>query len=282
MKNKKDFISPLTEINFINERLDKHLSVKESENLKYKYILLENIVPQNYQPDNDELMFFCEVPKQLIDNINIQVLLDENEMYKRDGHPLWLYVQNGKNSNEYIALTIENEPKIANGIKNINLTNSEIGAIYNFILYNKSIIKNIADKKIRSYKIFRELLSQDLQMAESKTAINEMAVIGKEDTGLPVDIWLEFTRTPKNHSLYRFKFQAEQGEKNSRNWPTVIFGNTTVEVLNMTKKTFLKGKDINMLLSFAEKYKEELKSLCIGEMTIDDFIDLINNNKILD
>lgn len=166
--------------------------------------MLENIIPQNYQPDNDELMFFCEVPKQLIDNINIQVLLDENEMYKRDGHPLWLYVQNGKNSNEYIALNIENEPKIANGIKNINLTNHEIGAIYNFILYNKSIIKNIADKKIRSYKIFRELLSQDLQMAESKTAINEMAVIGKEDT------WKEYLLEKENERIGRYVKQLNK------------------------------------------------------------------------
>jgi len=95
-----------------------------------------------------------------------------------------------------------------------------------------------------------------------KVILNEMSQIPPEETGLPVNIWLDNDGRNLQH-WFRIKFDPQNGTSASSQYPALTLSLNPVIPANHNKPGFIRTKtsDINILKDFmrkAELYRQKL------------------------
>ncbi len=114
--------------------------------------------------------------------LNVDLMLDDGGAYVRWEHPMWALIRNGysKKVSELIAVSVEPQPKILNGTKEIKIKQEDFNAAVKFIGDNYKIIRDIADEKTESYKWIDEIQQQNNPDVIVSELINGEEVIAKE------------------------------------------------------------------------------------------------------
>jgi hypothetical protein len=159
----------------------------------------------------------------------MNIAIDETGEYKVNNHPLWIYVESHIEVSEkfypryydsfYIAFTVENKPRIIGDIMIVKklLTPQDIIDIKDFISANVKNLKDIANQKISNFD-FIDLCTplEVLRVYGTKhNFLNEIANIIKNDSGLPVNIWVDDLGVDRlnKHSPDRIKFQNNKSNR---------------------------------------------------------------------
>jgi hypothetical protein len=91
-----------------------------------------------------------------------------------------------------------------------------------------------------------------------------MSTLRKEDTNLPVDVWVDEGATFQGHAP-RLKFRASQEQRTTREFSSMLLTNPP-KIENMPKNSPLRKKDIEKLESFVINNLELLLKLANGEI----------------
>ncbi len=114
--------------------------------------------------------------------LNVDLMLDDGGAYVRWEHPMWALIRNGYNKkvSELIAVSVEPQPKILNGTKEIKIKQEDFDAAVRFIGENYEVIRDIADEKTDSYKWIDEIQQHHNPDVIVSEVINGEEVIAKE------------------------------------------------------------------------------------------------------
>ncbi len=137
----------------------------------------------DYRFADTEDMEYVFLPHEHCD-LNVDLLLDDGGAYVRWEHPMWALIRNGysKRVSEFIAVSVEPQPKILNGTKEIKIKQEDFKAAVKFIGENHKIIRDIADEKTESYKWIDGLHQQNVPDVFVSEVINGEEVIAKDFT----------------------------------------------------------------------------------------------------
>ena len=107
----------------------------EKTGLKSEYILT----------DLDELMEYMWL-KPADSTLAYDIFVDDGEAYIRGQHPLLLFVRNGKDREctEFIPISVEHVPKILDTTIKIQIPDSDLKEIINFIKINSELLGQMA------------------------------------------------------------------------------------------------------------------------------------------
>lgn len=246
-----------------------HSIIKES---------VEKIIYENYNIDSlDELMEYMWLrPK--ITNLNVDIFVDDGGSYLRHNHELLLLVRNGydKNVSEFIPFSISNNPMILDDTIDFMISYDDIFNIQDFIVANVDALQALANRQIGQVAFVNAIKIPSYALSESAELILEMSTLRKEDTNLPMDIWVDECATFQGHAP-RLKFRASREQRTTREYSSMILTNPpTIE--NMPKNTPLRKKDIEKLKHFVIENLDLLLKLANGE--IDFVTEFLPNIKI--
>lgn len=184
--------------------------------------------------------------------IDAEILIDSAHSYARHNHPLWLYFRNGyglyKNDEQLIPISVCRNPKIMVSEFKQQVTDITIAKIEAFICRNCNILEKYANEQIGISTLYQYFKIQKLI---TEGLIVEMPVIDVQETGLPMNIWIDSGRTLQHAP--RLKFQPSNDNKISKTWPSMIISKNKPEVIN-DKKTPIKysSYDIDLLKEFVK------------------------------
>ena len=248
---------------------DLHNIVKES---------VKRIIHETYQMSSiEELMEYMWLrPK--ITQLNVDIFVDDGKSYIRHNHKLLLFVRNGydKSVNEFIPFSISNNPMILDDMIDFHISYNDIFDVQDFILSNLDILQSLANKNISQLSFVQSIRIPSYALCEEKKLLIEMSTLRKEDTNLPMDIWVDEGATYQGHA-HRLKFRASREQRNTRDFSSMLLTNPpTIE--NMPKNSPLRTKDIEKLKSFVINNLELLLKLSNGE--IDFATEFLPNLKI--
>lgn len=227
---------------------------------------VKKILTENYRMDSlDELLEYMWLrPNET--NLNVDIFVDDGSSYIRHGHKLLLFVRNGynKNINEFIPFSISNHPTILDDDIILNISYDDIFSVQSFIVTNLTLLQQLADREISQIS-FVDLIKPSLSaVCESKELLSEMATLRKEDSCLPMDIWLDEGGTFQGHAP-RLKFRASQEQRTTREFSSMLLMNPP-KIENMPKHTILKRSDIQKLENFVINNLELLLKLANGQI----------------
>jgi hypothetical protein len=100
--------------------------------------------------------------------------------------------------------------------------------------------------------------------------IDEMSVFTKEESGLPVDIWIDHGYSPKHGP--RIKFKASRDQKNPHDYSSLTISNDPSE-LYMPKRPDISRRDIEILKAFIRANVDILNKMHDAS-TSDEYISL--------
>lgn len=227
---------------------------------------VKKILTENYKMDSeDELMEYMWLrPNET--NLNVDVFVDDGGSYIRHGHKLLLFVRNGYNTkvNEFIPFSISNNPTILDDDIVFNISYDDIFSVQSFILTNLKLLQQLADREI-TQTLFGDLIKPAVSaVCESKELLSEMATLRKEESCLPMDIWLDEGGTFQGHAP-RLKFRASQEQRTTREFSSMLLMNPP-KIENMPRNTMLKRSDIQKLENFVINNLELLLQLANGQI----------------
>ena len=186
-------------------------------------------------------------------NVDVEILVDSAHSYARHNHPLWLYFRNGygeyKDDEELVPMSICANPKIMIFDFKQNVTDSTLYRIENFICRNRKVLESYANERISCTALCRYFKTCKLIQ---EGLVVEMPVMTNNETGLPMNIWIDSGRTLQHAP--RLKFQPSTDNKVSKNWPSIIIDKENPEIVNK------KGIDIKLSNYDIELLKEFVKS----------------------
>ena len=114
---------------------------------------------QHYKMQSvDELMEYAWLkPKD--SGLKLDIFVDDGFAYAREEHPLLLFVRNGfgRSCSSFFPISISEKPKILDSDIIINVDNSYILEIYNFIQANVMHLRDLANEKISINEFFEKL-----------------------------------------------------------------------------------------------------------------------------
>jgi hypothetical protein len=109
----------------------------------------------------------------------------------------------------------------------------------------------------------REVVNSNEHLTENTSIehLMEMSKLTRDETGLPVDIWIDEGNTfIKSGHGKRIKFQGDKSNQNTNNWiPLTINENPQIPIKNV--KHNLDNKDLNMIKEFVITNYEALNKL---------------------
>ena len=95
--------------------------------------------------DIDKLYEYMRLDKEQT-GLNNEILVDDCKSYKRDNHPLLIFVHNvGK---EYVPISVARRPKILDKDIQLKISHEDIEKIKKFVSINVNLIKDFANEKI--------------------------------------------------------------------------------------------------------------------------------------
>ena len=234
-----------------------HLAKLISESIK-KFLLAEY-----HMSDLEELMEYMWL-KPNETGLNVDIFVDDGGAYKRHRHRLLLWARNGysKMIDDFIPFSIDRHPRILNNDLEYNISYDDIFKIQNFIIRNLKGLIDLADRRIGQIAFANKIQKIEGHLNESSHMISEMATLRKEDSGLPMDIWIDEGQTYIRHAP-RIKFRASSEQHLTREYSSMLLTNPpTIE--NMPQKSPLKRRDIEILEQFVIDNLEGLKAVADG------------------
>ena len=109
----------------------------------------------------DKLYEYMRLDKEQT-GLNNNILVDDCKSYKRDNHPLLIFVQNvGK---EYVPISVAKRPKILDKDIQLKISREDIEEIKKFVSINADLIRTFANKKIDVFEFIRLIIkSKNIQ-----------------------------------------------------------------------------------------------------------------------
>ena len=239
---------------------------------------IKKIIKENYQLDSlDELMEYMWVRPKFT-NLNVDIFVDDGGSYLRHNHELLLFVRNGYNNtiNEFIPFSVSDNPIILDETIEYNISYDDIFDIQDFIVANVELLNALANREIKQTVFIQSIKIPSYALSENVTLLLEMSTLRKEDTNLPMDIWVDECATFQGHAP-RLKFRASREQRTTREYSSMLLTNPP-SIENFPKNTPLKKKDIEKLELFVIRNLELLLQLANGE--IDFSTEFLPNLKI--
>lgn len=224
------------------------------------------IMNEYYKLDSiDELMEFMWLrPK--ITQLNVDIFVDDGMSYIRHNHELLLFVRNGydKSVNEFIPFSVSTNPIVLDDVMDFNIDYEDIFCVQDFILANLKSLQDLANKNINQISFVHSVQIPSYSICEDRKLLTEMSTLRKEDTNLPMDIWVDEGVTFQGHAP-RLKFRASREQRTTREYSSMLLTNPpTIE--NMPNNSPLRKKDIDKLKSFVINNLDLLLRLANGEI----------------
>ncbi|MBR6517650.1 MAG: hypothetical protein IKT40_12535 [Bacilli bacterium] len=236
---------------------DLHNIIKES---------VEKIIHENYKMDSveDVLEYMWLKPK--LTNLNVDIFVDDGGAYIRHKHELLLLVRNSydKSINEFIPISVSKDPIILDDDNEFNISYNDIFDVQDFIVANLNLLEDLANRKISQISFAQSISSPSYSLSEEKMVINEMSTLKKEDTNLPMDIWVDETATFQGHAP-RLKFRASRDQRTTREFSSMLLTNPP-KIENFPNNSPLRKRDIEKLEIFVLNNLEILLKLAYGEI----------------
>ena len=255
--------------------MSKKFKIKESIFCNIVKESIEKVILENFMlTDSDKLMEYFWL-KPNITNLNVDIFVDDGGAYERYGHQLLLYIRNGYNTNinEFIAMSVDEMPRILNDEIDYKINYNDIFDIQDFIQNNLYDLFRLANKQITHKEFLSNLKTERYAIAENRILLYEMATLRTEESKLPMDIWLDEGATYNGHAP-RLKFRASNEQRTTREFSSMLLTNPpTIE--NFPKNSPIKSKDIKKLEMFVINNLENLLKLSKGE--IDYIIEFLPN-----
>lgn len=240
------------------------ISEQELQNIVKESV--KKILHENYQMDSvDELMEFMWLRPKMT-HLNVDIFVDDGQSYIRHKHELLLFVRNGydKHVNEFIPFSVSQNPIVLDDVMDFNISYDDIFCVQDFILANLNSLQSLANRNISQFSFIQSIRIPSYALCERKEMLNEMSTLRKEDTNLPVDVWVDEGATFQGHAP-RLKFRASQEQRTTREFSSMLLTNPP-KIENMPKNSPLRKKDIEKLESFVINNLELLLKLANGEI----------------
>lgn len=242
--------------------------IRLTENELHKIIKesVQKVINENYNIDSlDELMEYMWLRPKFT-NLNVDIFVDDGGSYLRHNHELLLLVRNGydKNVSEFIPFSVSQNPIILDDTIDFLISYDDIFAVQDFIFANVELLQALANRQIEQTAFVHSIKIPSYALSENVEFLVEMSTLRKEDTNLPMDIWVDECATFQGHAP-RLKFRASREQRTTREYSSMILTNPpTIE--NLPKNTPLKRKDIEKLEHFVTENLELLLKLANGEI----------------
>lgn len=106
---------------------------------------------------HDDLLEFCRL-RPSDTGLSVEIFLDDGGAYKRNNHPLRVYMQNGY-GNVASVLPIDVETSRPNTLPtpNIGISPADYQKVLEFISKNKDLIKQLADGQVDHLDFYRTM-----------------------------------------------------------------------------------------------------------------------------
>lgn len=200
------------------------ISEQELQNIVKESV--KKILHENYQMDSvDELMEFMWLRPKMT-HLNVDIFVDDGQSYIRHKHELLLFVRNGydKHVNEFIPFSVSQNPIVLDNVMDFNISYDDIFCVQDFILANLNSLQSLANRNISQFSFIQSIRIPSYALCERKEMLNEMSTLRKEDTNLPVDIWVDEGATFQGHAP-RLKFRASQEQRTTREFSSILLTN---------------------------------------------------------
>lgn len=203
--------------------------------------------------------------------LNVDIFIDDSEAYKRNGHPLWVYMQNDYNDiSNVIPIDVETSNQIVLYPKNVGISLTDYQQVLKYISQNRELIIKLTDKTIDHLE-YEEQQSpiRDNSSDYRAQSLCEMATLSTKQSGLPTIIWLD-EGVPSQHGP-RIKFKASNEQHMTNEFSSMsICSNPTV--YNMPAKPTLRKRDLKKIRNFVIINLELLLALSCGSIKFTDFL----------
>lgn len=193
----------------------------------------------------------------------MRIQLDNTHGYLKEGHPLWVWVENGYLKESYIVpMTVGYLPELVFDVP-LDITIPDFVRLRMFISENQKLIKDIADEKFDYSKMdFRVRCL----LKESILRLDEMPNYKPFQTGVPHDIWIDKGKT------YLKGGHGPRVKVFSRKNPNLAVSFSTVDL--EPKDRIPKGEERTMKIaqSWIGYNLPNIEKLMNGEMEEDEFL----------
>jgi hypothetical protein len=153
-----------------------HVNVLGCGTVNNNHVLREENVLRN-----DDLMEYAKLGKQYT-GLNVDIFVDDGEAYKRNKHPLWIYVRNGySNTDSFFPVVVSKTPFVPSHISkdDINIQEDDLEAVMVFVSINALLLRDFADEKVEHmdfYKICKPVI-YDIKKASRGISLDESAAL---------------------------------------------------------------------------------------------------------
>ena len=218
--------------------------------------------------DIDKLYEYMRLDKEQT-GLNNEILVDDCKSYKRDKHPLLIFVQNA--DKEYVPISVAKQPKILDKDIQLKISRGDIEKIKKFVSINVDLIQDFSNEKISVANFIKLITKIDKNMIkEDKSIITEMATLRKNISGLPMDLWLDDNKLYEPHAP-RVKFRASNEQRNTRQFSSMLITNPN-QIENMPSRPTIRERDINILKQFVVANRDLLLALANKEINYEVFL----------
>ncbi|MDE6824102.1 MAG: hypothetical protein K2J27_05155 [Duncaniella sp.] len=243
------------------------ISIKQIVNETIESFIRKEVYSYKLQ-DIDKLYEYMRLDKEHT-GLNNDILVDDCKSYKRDNHPLLIFVQNvGK---EYVPISVAKQPKILDKDIQLKISHEDIEKIKKFVSINADLIQDFANEKISVANFIKLIAKIDGNMIEeNKSLITEMATLRRDVSGLPMDLWLDDNKMYEPHAP-RVKFRASNEQRNTRQFSSMLITNPN-QIENMPSRPTIRKRDINILKQFVVANRDLLLALANKEINYEVFL----------
>jgi hypothetical protein len=212
-----------------------------------------------------------------ITKLPVNIFVDSIDAWHRYGNKRYIKFQNNiletPNPAKALPLSIETNPQVLEKNAKSEITNDHLNSLKMFVKSNKDILNSLAKYKIGIFEFLDKMATKISieENAKENIRITEMTVLRKEETGLPVAIWLDDGATFLNTGhAKRIKFQSDKsGHPVSTNMVSMSIDDDPQVLVD--QKLELKSKEVEMIKAFVKINKEPLLDLSDKKITIDVF-----------
>ena len=207
----------------------------------------------------------------LIKGLPVDIRIDTFKSYQTYDIEPCLFFKNGYSEtiNKYLPLTLDDEPIIPIKHK-LKIYRKDFYNLCDFIKLNKKLLLDLANDVIvydDIIKLFQTTIN------EHKSLIVEMPVLKKNQSGLPLNIWIDDNQTYKNSGHWkRIKIESPIGSNNTTEWVSLLLHNLELDkkavndipenLINKIRTFVLYNKNnINDVIDKKKSYNEFLSDM---------------------
>lgn len=189
----------------------------------------------------------------------------------KNGKP-WIFFQNGYlEDSPVVPMSVSDNPQVPD-IK-INLFRKDLIAIKLFVRKYKNVLELLCQEQFSLVNIYSMINYSRLDESKKPFLFREFAVLQKQDSGLPLKLWIDNTGTYKKSKHHmRFKVENPKGEEYTHNWLPITLSGIKVK---HPENIEISNKDLSDVLTFAEANKDLLSDVSSQKIEFNDFVSRI-------